>query len=294
MVLEALRRQELLPDWKARAVICDDGSTDNTAQSAAALDWPAGWSEPLILAGKHSGVAAARNRGIASSRADILFFLGADIILLPGSLKAHLQFHQDNPRPTAAALGMIKWDPRIKPTIFMEWMTRGGPQNDFDSLLGRLTCDPAHYFYGSHLSIKRRCLEGQLFSEDYRQYGWEDLDLGRRLAKDGLSLTVLHSAIGLHRHFYTIPDIYRRQRTAGKGLSIYTRRNPGMPEKYALTPIKSVKILLFWFCGGRLVTLLLVQFLNERGYFAPSLFTVATTSEFLIGRLIAEKLGVKV
>ncbi|MBI4022216.1 MAG: glycosyltransferase family 2 protein [Candidatus Andersenbacteria bacterium] len=226
--LAALFAQAIPGGCTVRLIVSDDGSTDNTLPCAARLDPPASWRPTCFVTGPHTGAAGARNRALAYSSADLIILLGADIVLRPGALAAHLQFHAARPSARDAALGLLKWDPRLRPTPLMEWMIHGGGQNDFDHLLGRTTADPRHFFYASHVSLKRAALGARRFPAVYRSYGWEDLDLGRTLAPH-LTLHVLHAALGLHHHFYTPSDICRRQFAVGQNLHLYQQRYPNTP-----------------------------------------------------------------
>ena len=153
--LRALFNQPIPQNWAVCLIISDDGSSDTTLATLKQHLAPSSWLPTITVTGPHTGVAGARNRGLAVARADIILLLGADIIITVGTLAAHLNFHAAHPHKLEGALGMIKWDPRLPPTPFMEWMVHGGPQNNFDALLGQTTADPAHFFYGSHISFKK-------------------------------------------------------------------------------------------------------------------------------------------
>lgn len=69
----------------AEVVVVDDGSSDGTAQIAA------GFGEIVQLERQEKlGPAAARNRGIAMASGDVLAFLDADDIWLPGKLSVQI------------------------------------------------------------------------------------------------------------------------------------------------------------------------------------------------------------
>ena len=223
--LSALSEQHIDSNWNVDVCVSDDGSTDASVSVVRA------WARKnpytvRISAGDHAGSAAARNRGIRESTADIIFLLGADIILRPGALMSHLAFHTKSPEESAAALGVIRWDPRLLPSPLMEWMMHGGSQNNYDALLGQMTADPAEFFYAGCISLKRSVLARNLFSEQFQEYGWEDLELGQRLKQNGLHLSVLHNALALHRHFYSATGITARQRALGRGLRTYQQLYP--------------------------------------------------------------------
>lgn len=283
--LAALFAQGVPGGWGIRVIVSDDGSTDDTLawlDSLASLDLPLSPSWPLtIVSGPHTGPAGARNRALAVSRADIIFFLGSDILLRPQVLAKHLDFHTRHPNPLAAALGAVKWDPRLTPSPFMEWVAHGGQQNAFDELLGETTADPRHYFYGSHLSLKRLALGSQVFTPSLIG-GWEDLDLGRRLTRQGLQLYVLPSAISLHHHQYSVPAFAHKQCVAGQQLVSYQalhRASPLIPQR---SLFQHIRRWLFCLCGGQALLGFVLRLLGTR-YSLPRLFMVYTATQFWRG-----------
>jgi glycosyltransferase involved in cell wall biosynthesis len=73
-------------------VVVDDGSTDGTADIAAAFD-----PRVRVFRNAHGGPAATRNLAVSNARADWLAFLDADDIWLPGKLTAQLQYLAAHP-----------------------------------------------------------------------------------------------------------------------------------------------------------------------------------------------------
>lgn len=284
VTLAALFAQAIPNGWNTHIIVSDDGSTDNTLaslDSLTSLPLPSPSWRLTVMTGPHTGPGGARNRALARSKADIIFFLGADILLRPGSLRAHLKFHSTNPATTDAALGMVRWDPRLRHSPFMEWMTHGGQQNAFDDLLGRLTADPRHYFYGSHLSLKRAVLPHPAFTESLAG-GWEDLELGQRLADRSLTLHVLHHAIGLHRHFYSIVAMRKRALAAGENLARYQALHPHTPLLPSRSPLKHFLRWFFIVAGMQAALGLTLRFLSAR-FSTPRLFMVYTANQFWRG-----------
>lgn len=279
--LGALLDQAKQAQQPVRVLISDDGSRDATVDQARRLLQSAALPH-LIMNNPHGGPARARNRALTVSRADLVLLLGADIILAPGALEAHFRFHRLHPDPIAAGLGFVAWDPRVRPTPFMEWMIHGGQQNDFDTLLGTTRADPRHCFYASHLSLKRQLLPANAFAEEFTGYGWEDLELGRRLYDRGIQLHVLHDARSWHHHRYTASDIYRRQRGCGRSLPVYQQRHPTTPLLPASTTLKHALRRAFSALGLLRLLQHMVDHFGKR-YSLPHLFSVVTTLEFWQG-----------
>ncbi len=282
LVLQALFSQRLHSHWVPRLILSDDGSTDQTIKIAQSTKAPPAWHPSLLLSSSHQGAAQARNAGVSASQAEIVLFLGADIILKSGALLKHLEFHLKNPSKKAAALGAIMWDPASYPTPFMDWMTHGGAQNDFDSLLDCKEADPASFFYGSNVSIKTQTLGRQPFHHLSSFYGWEDLELGARLADQGLKLHVLHDAVGLHYHHYSAEQIMRRQLEAGRSLVYFQKRHPHKNILPPLKPFKRTKHTLFYYLGLALILKTILK-LTSKKFSTPRLFEIACSIQLWRG-----------
>lgn len=278
--LSALAEQVVPAGWIPRVIVSDDGSDASPESVVSGTKWPDPWLAPVVLCGRHKGVAPARNAAIKKSDADILFFLGADIFLRPGALAAHCTLYEEE--GVDAGLGMVVWDPRIRPTALMEWMVHGGPQNDFDALLGVQMGDIRTHWYGSHLSCRRSIAQQELFPEAYSSYGWEDLDMGRALFDKGVTLRVVHSAVGLHHHRYTASAIQKRQYYVGANARIYQNRYPNASILPSPSWMRVVKVLMYRFLGIRPVVWWLVAWVGQM-YAIPRLFLYATAAEFWYG-----------
>ena len=86
--LESVFRQRYRP---LDVVVVDDGSTDATA--AVACSFPV-----RCLSTDHSGVAAARNRGLDAAGGDLIAFLDADDAWTDGSLARRVRHLLEHPR----------------------------------------------------------------------------------------------------------------------------------------------------------------------------------------------------
>lgn len=75
-------------------VLVDNDSADNSAE-AVERQLP---EVTVVRTGSNLGFARAVNRGVASSDAEFVLLLNPDTIVLPGSLRALLDFARENPR----------------------------------------------------------------------------------------------------------------------------------------------------------------------------------------------------
>ena len=86
-------------DWEL--VVVDDGSTDGGPVLVRALQDP----RIRVVSQVNAGVAVARNRGIELARGDLIAFLDADDLWLPGFLDAVLALEVDFPQAQWFATG---------------------------------------------------------------------------------------------------------------------------------------------------------------------------------------------
>lgn len=82
--LESVHAQTI-GDWEV--VVCDDGSSDDTAEVASSFDERV----RVVRHERNQGLAAARNSAIERSRGSVLALLDADDVWLPGYLERQLQ-----------------------------------------------------------------------------------------------------------------------------------------------------------------------------------------------------------
>jgi glycosyltransferase involved in cell wall biosynthesis len=87
-------------------IVVDDGSHDTTAKIVAAVDDP----RVRLITIPNSGVAAARNRGLADCRAPLVIFLDADDLLPPHALDRMVATMAANPGHVACFGHHIKID----------------------------------------------------------------------------------------------------------------------------------------------------------------------------------------
>lgn len=106
-------------------VVVDDGSTDGTAEIAAVFD-----ARVRVLRNAHGGPAAARNLAVAHARSDLLAFLDADDVWLPGKLAAQLAFLDSHPDARIVYSAFQFWHADAKghfpPATSIEWSTHEG------------------------------------------------------------------------------------------------------------------------------------------------------------------------
>jgi glycosyltransferase involved in cell wall biosynthesis len=211
------------PDAVARAVRADE------------RPWPA-----RQLHRHAPGVAAARNTGWRAARAPLVLFLGDDILAGAGLLDGHLAAHAAAPADEDAVLGHVRWADELRVTAFMRWLEQGA-QFDY----AHMTAGDAGWgrLYTSNVSLKRALLEASGGFDEAFRFGYEDLELGRRLHDLGLRLWYDPDLGAEHLHPTTIGDWERRMTAAAPAEQLMVARHPDVPPWFhdALGPSRGAR-----------------------------------------------------
>lgn len=232
-------------------IVVNDGSLDGT--SRVLNEWQAKNELSLkVIQQNNSGQGVARNSAIEKAQGEILLFLGDDMLPKSDLLEKHLFFHEINPAPEKAALGLVLWHPEIKVTSFMRWLTSSGVQFKFDDLKDGDSVD-FRRFYTSNISLKRSFLGAERFDPDFSGWGFEDAELGYRLQQKGLKLIFLAEAVVQHFHEIDKSSLSERQKMAGKNAVLFQKKHPEakiLPKGIKLVLQKIIATLLpFTFYG---------------------------------------------
>ena len=157
--------------------------------AAGDVDARAGGLPHTIERARRPGASAARNAGWRAARAPIVLFPADDILASPGLVGEHLAAHRADPRMSAATLGLVRWAGELPLSVFMRWLDRG-VQFQYPFLRDGTDVGWGNLFT-ANASVKREALDAVGgFDEENFPFGYEDLDLARRL-HDALGLTVV-------------------------------------------------------------------------------------------------------
>ncbi|AFZ46852.1 glycosyl transferase family 2 [Cyanobacterium stanieri PCC 7202] len=199
-------------------VVVDDGSTDDT------ISWIETEKDHLphvnLFQQNHEGAAIARNLGIEKAQGDLIIFIDSDLVVTSSFLDAHAQ-------------SLLKAQRKLgHDRIF----TYGAVINtaNFDNPTSepyKITDYSAAYFATGNVAIAKKWLEqAGKFDPSFRQYGWEDLELGVRLKKLGLKLIKTPQAVGYHWHppfnLQQIPQLIDQEIQRGKMGVVFYQKHP--------------------------------------------------------------------
>jgi glycosyltransferase involved in cell wall biosynthesis len=160
-----------------RAVVVDDGSTDETGSVVAAVGDP----RIGLISQPHAGVAAARNRGAAALEAEALLFLDADDWLTPDALSRLVACLEVEHDAVACCGPHVFVAPGSRPDHAQ--VVRRGGQVPSGHLLDRLLIGNL-FTSGGHVLIRRKVFDATGGYRPGLAFG-EDLLLWVQLAQHG-------------------------------------------------------------------------------------------------------------
>ena len=189
-------------------LVVNDGSTDATERVISECQTTKLTVRSLYQS--NQGLAAARNHAIREAAGDVILFGDDDIIPSPGLTAEHVAWHDQHAEEELGVLGYVPWLPDVRPTPFMKWSGLYGPQFNFGFFKGGSRL-PFQFGYFCNTSVRASFLrKNGIFSEAFRTYGYEDLELSYRLMQKGYKLLYNPKAFGYHNKFETFNDTLRR------------------------------------------------------------------------------------
>lgn len=241
--LRALAEQRFEPGSGIRfeVIVVDDGSRDDTPQVCTSI--ADGYPVPLRYRRQENRKqGAARNRGASIARGGLLVFLGDDTVPCRDFLAAHLRAHAEDD-PLRAAIGYTRWAEGYPATRFMRYIGEYGWQFGF-SLIEDPENVPFNFFYTSNLSLPRLFFQkAGGFDEDFREYGWEDIELSWRLSQMGMRLVYRPAAVAHHHHPTTMRSFLSRQRRVGHSAWTFFGKHPEMGDFLNVGRVKAPSVV---------------------------------------------------
>ena len=229
--LIALEDQSYTGDYEV--VVVDDGSNDGTVEWLRETQFP----HVRLIVQDHQGPSAARNLGVEQAKGDTIIFIDSDLVVLPGFLSNHdaklQQGHRDTGGDRFFTYG------RVVNTANFENPT---------SEPYKITDYSAAFFATGNVAIARHWLiEAGLFDTGFQLYGWEDLELGVRLKKLGLTLIKAPEAVGYHWHpaftLAQIPKLIDQEIQRGRMGVLFYQKHPTWDVKMMIQMTWLHKIL---------------------------------------------------
>lgn len=203
-------------------IVVVDGSTDGTATALRAIHLPF----PLtVVEQDNAGASAARNRGAARARNDILLFLDDDMVADPSLLAEHARLYRDGADAVIGDTPVHPDSPRgFLPESVGRWISSTrvrSPLSPFDIFTGQM-------------SVKRAVFEAlggfdPVLTQE-GAFGNEDADFGVKLLAGH---DVRHNPAALSRQLYVVtPRQYMdRARLAAAADDQFMRKHPQLARE---------------------------------------------------------------
>jgi cellulose synthase/poly-beta-1,6-N-acetylglucosamine synthase-like glycosyltransferase len=219
--LKALLHQTV-PVSDYEVIVVDDGSTDDTALKAAAIQGV------RVIRSTHHGAAAARNRGAQSARGDILLFTDADCE--PTADWVHEMLAPFAEPSVQGAKGTYRTRRRELTARFV--------QCEYEEKYARMAGAKSIDFVDTYSAAYRRdvFLKSGGFDESILAASVEDQEFSFRLAEQGARLVFLPTAIVYHQHPATLAAYARRKFGIGYWKVKVHRRHPAKVWQDSHTP----------------------------------------------------------
>ncbi len=205
--------EQTLPTSEFEVVVVDDGSPGEataTVLEGFAARLPLTWVRI-----SHAGRSAAKNLAVLLARGDVVLFFDDDDLAAPDLLAEHLRGHEQHSDESTAILGHTGWDPRLRISALMHYLT------DVDKMLfsyGNLeegqTLDWRGFWEGRISS--KRSLHLRHGLHDQRLEYSVDVEMGWRLARHGLEVIYRPSACSFAARPIDFDAFCRRHEAKGR------------------------------------------------------------------------------
>jgi len=173
------------------------------------------------------GQGRIRNRGIKLAQGKYVFFIGDDMIPSENFIEEHMNIHKEN--AGVAVLGRVLWAPELR-NEFMNYIER--IQFHYHTIKDKNNVKL--HFYTSNISLEKHWFSNEEYSEKFRNYGLEDLEIGYRLENKGLRVIYNQDALVYHYHTYSFDQFCIRMKNVGKSAVIFVRLHPELKRRYIL------------------------------------------------------------
>jgi len=230
VVLPSLAQQTYPADGY-EILLVDSGSTDGTEELIRELSIQ---NLRFYKMEENKGRSGARNRGIQEAKGSFILFTDADIIADQNLIASHAAFQERF--PGTAAVGCEVQVNTLEE--YEEARTREEARRTLHpSSRKRLTW--LYFLTGNAFVPREALLKAGMFDEAFTGYGHEDLELGYRLERQGVSIRYNPGAINYHWHPVAFEEQCRKMHLAGISTVRFVNkhRDFGINLRLGMTPL---------------------------------------------------------
>lgn len=216
--LDCLERQDC--GFGFEVIVVDDASTETLPELGFEKENRKGWK--LVRLAVNEGRAATRNKGIKLARGRYVLLLDDDIWAEPQLLRSHLEKQEEI--NGGVVIGGIPPAREIKRTSWNLYQIRR-----FERIRKRLTTGSLDYglFMTGNVSILRSALDKLGgFDETFREYSFEDTELGYRLYTAGLKFAFAQEAVGHHFFDEDLDKLCKKAYELGRSSHVFAKLHP--------------------------------------------------------------------
>jgi len=220
--IETLDKQEGVNLGDYEIIVVDDGSTDDTENRIKNLDTDV---EVRYFYKDWGGRSEARNLGIEKAKGDIIIFVDDDILAPPQFLKSHLKEYESGENIIVRGPIVNIDDYRIIPDF--------KPKPYHFSGAFFCTCNASTW--------RDNLIKVGGFDTDFREYGFEDNEIGWRLREAGSKVHFCMEAYIFHykphdgkEKSVILEEMKKRARELGRSAAVYYRKHPHWKVKMAI------------------------------------------------------------
>ncbi len=266
--LECLERQNC--NFAFEVIVVNDGPAEELPKLRFGKGKRANWK--LLQNKENLRRAATRNRGIREAKGEYILMLDDDIWAVPGLLNAH--YEKQKEIHGGVVVGAVPPAKEIENTVWHRYIAR-----NYERIHDRLKKDILDFglFLTGNVSIPTTVLkQSNGFDERFKEYSFEDSELGYRLHSKGIRFAHTSEAIGCHFFSENLDTICSKAYASGRSLALFVKLHPELFYKMqchsiSILPWKgrdilknSIKKIMFTGLSGMILKTL-VTILNKGG-----------------------------
>lgn len=184
-------------DFPCELIVVDDASTDETAKLARTYA-----DRVLPIEGNARGPAAARNLGVSNSRAPIVAFIDADVVVHRDALTRMMNAFSNS--ETVAVFGSYDADPAARGTVSQY-------RNLLHHFVHQKSAGSVQSFWAGCGAVRKNAFEnaGGFDEKRFKRAEMEDVELGYRLIDAGGKIELDPTILCTHRKKITLASMIK-------------------------------------------------------------------------------------